>query len=168
MPDAPPAPAVGSARTEGEAAPTQSRSDGQHEGAPVMQSGVAATLCTRGDGSQYLSENGRGNRRAVPLGMTGYPGSSLADAYAGPNGIGVSAPGLGAAPSGRSYPGQIGGAYVWVEDPCEQINSAQLCGFLSGRIADTERRLRFAFSDTSKKVQHELESLRQRARQCPR
>jgi hypothetical protein len=130
--------------------------------------GPAATLCTREDGSGYLSDSGSGERRAVPLGVLGIPGQSLADAYGGSNGIGVSAPGLRAAPSDRSRSGRLGALTTWVEDPCVRIDGPTLCAFLKERIVDAERRQRLAFSDTRAQVRSELESLRLRAGQCPR
>lgn len=168
LPDSPDGPRVdpptyGESKSENSAlstAPVQSR--------PVVESSVSATLCTREDGSRYLSDSGRGQQRAVSLGMLGVPRDSLADAYAGRDGIGVSAPGLRNPPSDRSAYGQLGAMYTWVEDPCSRINGAQLCAFLGERIDDAERRLRFAFSDTSEQVRLELESLRERAQSCPR
>ncbi len=168
LPDAPPIPVIDTRHTDVEKPSRQLPSDTQAEPTPVLAPDVSAVLCTREDGSRYLSDSGRGERRAVPLGMLGIPGDSLAGAYAGRDGIGVSAPGLGEPPSDRSYYGQLGAMYVWVEDPCARINGRQLCEFLDGRITDAERRLRFAFSDTSAQVRQELTSLRQRARQCPR
>lgn len=168
LPDAPSAPIVDRPRDDVEVPSTQTRSDVQRESAPALASKAGAILCTREDGSRYLSASGRGEQRAVPLGMLGVPGDSLAGAYAGRDGIGVSAPGLREPPVDRSSYGQLGGMYTWVEDSCVQINAAQLCGFLGERITDAERRLRHAFSDTSAQVRQELESLRQRARQCPR
>lgn len=127
-----------------------------------------ATLCTREDGSRYLSETGSGEQRAVPLGVLGIPEDSLAGAYGGRNGIGVSAPGLRAVPIDRTRGSRIGALYTWVEDPCVRIDALQLCEFLDARIADAERRLRFAFSDTRAKVGSELQSLRLRATECRR
>jgi hypothetical protein len=134
--------------------------------APVRRPEISATLCKREDGSQYLSDSGRGERRAVPLGMLGIPRESLADAYAGRTGIGVSAPGLREIPSDHSRRGSLGALYTWVEDPCERIDARQFCRFLDGQITDAERRLRLAFSDTSEQVRDELESLRLRASSC--
>jgi hypothetical protein len=124
-------------------------------------------LCTRDDGSRYLSDDGIGESRAVPLAMLGVPGRSLGDAYGGSNGIGVSAPGLRTIPADNSLQGQIGSAYVWIEDPCEYVDGHQICAHLSAQIADAERRLRFAFSDTSAQVEAEISVLRTRAADCP-
>jgi hypothetical protein len=134
--------------------------------APARSPVIFATLCKREDGSQYLSDSGRGERHAVPLGMLGIPRESLADAYAGRNGIGVSAPGLREIPSDHSRRGSLGALYTWVEDPCQRIDARQICRVLDGQITDTERRLRLAFSDTSDQVRSELESLRLRASSC--
>lgn len=168
LPDAPITSVVEDSKAVSNEPSTQPSAVVQRDSAPVIESNVSAILCTREDGSRYLSDNGRGEQHAVPLGMLGIPHDSLAGAYGGRDGIGVSAPGLREPPVDRSTYGQLGGMYTWVEDPCVQINAAQLCGFLGERITDAERRLRFAFSDTSAQVRQELDSLRQRAKQCPR
>ncbi len=168
LPDAPTAPMVEAPTSDPNEPAAKSPAVAQREPAAAIESDIGATLCTRADGSRYLSDSGHGHQQAVPIGMLGIPGDSLAGAYAGRDGIGVSAPGLREPPVDRSRHGQLGGMYTWVEDPCVQINAARLCGFLGDRISDAERRLRFAFSDTSAQVRQELDSLRQRARQCPR
>ncbi len=168
MPTAPPTPAIDSPSPADKPPevpqPSPSALPARSNFAPSME----ATVCERQDGSRYLSDNGRGEQRAVPLGMLGIPRDSLADAYAGRDGIGVSAPGLRTPPVDQSRYGQLGAAYVWVEDPCSPISGGQLCDFLDGQIEDAQRRLRFAFSDTKDKVKRELESLRQRAQECRR
>ena len=140
--------------------------------APALHASVteisSATLCTREDGSRYLSDSGHGEQRLAPLGMLGVPNESLADAYGGPDGIGVSAPGLRDIPSDYSRHGRLGALYTWVEDPCERISGAQLCEFLDGRVSDAERRLRLAFSDTRDSASRELESVRRQADRCSR
>lgn len=140
------------------------------DSAPSRQTTVAeipsATLCSREDGSRYLSESGHGEQRLASLGMLGVPNESLADAYGGPDGIGVSAPGLREPPSDQSRGGRLGALYTWIEDPCERISGAQLCEFLDSRVSDAERRLRLAFSDTRDSASRELESLRRQAEQC--
>ena len=140
------------------------------DAAPAQQATGAeppsATLCTREDGSRYLSESGHGEQRLAPLGMLGVPNESLADAYGGPDGIGVSAPGLRVIPTDHSRHGRLGALYTWVEDPCEQASGAQLCDFLDSRVSEAERRLRLAFSDTQDSASRQLESLRRQAEQC--
>ena len=133
---------------------------------PSPRAESSAILCRRDDGTRYLSETGHGEQRAVPLASLGVPQGSLADAYGGRDGIGVSAPGLRTAPVDRSWRGQAGALYVWVEDPCERIRGAALCEFLDDQVEDAERRLRLAFSDTQSQVRNDLEAARQRAADC--
>ena len=169
LPDAPPAPVVDVPKADlNESSAPPSRAVVQREPASEIPSVSASILCTREDGSRYLSDSGRGEQRAVPLGVLGIPRESLAEAYGGRDGIGVSAPGLREAPVDYSRHGQIGTMLAWVEDPCVEINTTQLCDFLGTRIADAERRLRLAFSDSRDQRRHELETLRTRARHCPR
>ena len=130
---------------------------------PVMAS---SWLCRRDDGSRYLSETGVGERRAVPLAMLGVPGRSLGDAY-GRGGAGVSAPGVSQPGSIRSPGAQLGAAYTWVEDPCVTASGQEVCRFLEGEIEIAEKRLRYAFSDTSAQVRAELSALREQAAPCP-
>lgn len=168
MPTAPSIPAIDSPSPADRAPDVPQRSPSALTARNDVAPSMRATVCERQDGSRYLSNNGRGEQRAVPLGMLGIPRDSLADAYAGRDGIGVSAPGLRTAPVDQSAYGQLGAAYVWVEDPCSPISGEQLCDFLDGQIEDAQRRLRFAFSDTKDKVKQELESLLQRAQECRR
>ena len=134
--------------------------------APRIRS--SAILCQREDGTRYLSETGRGEHRAVPLASLGVPQRSLADAYGGRDGIGVSAPGLRQPPVDRSVHGQAGALHVWVEDPCERIRGAALCEFLDDQVVAAERRPRLAFSDTQARARNELEAARQRVAKCSR
>lgn len=127
-----------------------------------------AIVCTREDGSRYLSASGHGDRRAVPLAMLGLPSQTLSEAYGGPNGIGVSAPGLREAPTDRSGRAAAGSLYTWVEDPCERLAGSAYCAFLDSRIGDAERRLRLAFSDRAPEIRTEIEALRRRAEACQR
>lgn len=119
----------------------------------------------RDDGTQYLSDSGIGQRRAVPLALLGVPGRRLADAY-GAGGAGISAPGVGAPSSNRSPQGSLGGAYVWVEDTCARASGEQICAFLSREIDASQRKLRLAFSDTTAQVKAEIATLRTRAIDC--
>src|SRR5690606_24110000 len=106
LPDAPSIQEVTPPRYDAKVLPAPSPSAVQRDTAAVIEPGPAATLCTREDGSRYLSDSGRGELRAVPLGVLGIPRDSLADAYGGRGGIGVSAPGLRNPPSDRSRHGR--------------------------------------------------------------
>lgn len=166
LPDAPAPAALVVPRDESKVPPAPAAVDVAPEFVP--EPAAPATLCTREDGSRYLSDSGHGEQHTVPLGVLGIPRDSLAEAYGGRDGIGVSAPGLRKPPVDHSRHGQIGALHTWVEDPCMKINNAQLCEYLGARIADAERALRLAFSDSQARRRNELEALRQRASQCPR
>ncbi|MGB0133134.1 hypothetical protein [Dokdonella sp.] len=123
-------------------------------------------LCQRDDGSRYISESGVGERHALPLGALGYPPMSLGEAYGGPNGIGVSAPGLREVPVVPSRRGGAAGLYTWVEDPCAWVSGEPLCRFYAEQLDDAQRRMRFAFSDTTAQVRIELEAWQARVATC--
>jgi hypothetical protein len=123
-------------------------------------------LCTRYDGSRYPSDTGVGSRSAVPYGMLGGSGQSLAEAYGGRNGIGVSAPGLRHVPTLPAEQSPLAGAYVWVDDECHHADPPEACAYLRGRLDDVTDRLKRAFSDTEAQLKQEQASLRERLRGC--
>lgn len=125
-----------------------------------------AYLCTRYDGSRYLSEDGVGVRRAVPYAMLGGSGMSLAEAYGGRDGIGVSAPGLRRAPDLPATQNPLAGAYVWVDDQCLRVAPQEACAYLHGELDRVEGQLRRAFSDTEAQLRQEAQTLRERLRGC--
>lgn len=125
-------------------------------------------LCQREDGTRYVSDSGIGNRHAIPLGMMGYPPMSLAEAYGGPNGIGVSAPEVRQIPVVPARRGSAAGLQTWVEDPCMRVTGAPLCNFYASQLEDAQRRLRFAFSDTTKQASAEVEDWKSRVASCRR
>lgn len=132
---------------------------------PPQRSPPTGFLCTRDDGSRYLSDTGIAQRRAVPLAMLGVPSLGLADAY-GAGGAGISAPGVRATSGNRLLHGSLGAAYVWIEDTCARASGEQICEFLSREIDQSERTLRLAFSDTTAQVKAEIAALRARAIDC--
>ena len=123
-------------------------------------------LCTRADGSTYLSEDGQGSSMAVPLGVMGIPNRSLADAYSGPNSIGVSAPGMRNIPRvpARSVP--FGGGYTWIYDECHFAEPPEACGYLRAQLNDVGEKLRRALSDTTPQLKQQQAELRERMRGC--
>lgn len=165
--DAPALAAPTSVMPAGQDAPAKATPNSQAS-MPTPPAESSALLCQREDGTRYLSETGNGEQRAVPLASLGVPQDSLAEAYGGHDGIGVSAPGLRQVPVDRSWRGQAGALYVWVEDPCERIRGADLCEFLDSQVVDAERRLRLAFSDTQAQVRNELDAARRRSAGCSR
>ncbi|MEO8011206.1 MAG: DUF4124 domain-containing protein [Dokdonella sp.] len=148
-------------------APREPVADVSDETIPSKPGPPGAWLCVREDASRYLSDTGIAQRRAVPLAMLGAPQDGLAEVYSR-GGAGLSAPGVRASITRRPASGSLGAAYVWIEDTCRYANSAQVCAFLDTEIEATERRLRYAFSDTSVQVKVELEDLRTRAAGCRR
>jgi hypothetical protein len=123
-------------------------------------------LCTRYDGSRYLSEDGIGSRSAVPYGMLAGSGRSLADAYGGNGGIGVSAPGLRTAPSIPAAEMPLANTYVWVDDECHHAEPREACAYLRDQSDAVSRKLKRAFSDTAPQLRQEQVDLRERLRGC--
>lgn len=123
-------------------------------------------LCTRYDGSRYLSDDGRGGSNAVPLGMLGLPERSLADAYGGRNGIGVSAPGLRPIAQIPAAQAPLGGSYVWIADQCHRAAAAEACAYLRTQRDEVADKLRRAFSDEAPALRTKAQDLRERMRGC--
>ena len=123
-------------------------------------------LCTRYDGSRYMSDTGEPGSALVPLGVLGVPGRSLADAYGGPNGIGVSAPGLRTIPHQPAASVPFGGISTWVDDECHVAAPAEACAYLRNSLDDVTSKLRRAFSDTQAQLQQQQTDLQQRLRGC--
>jgi hypothetical protein len=121
-------------------------------------------LCTHFDGSRYLSETGIGSSSWVPFGADGEMQGSLAEAYGGRNGIGVSAPGLRTPPNIASPIGGI--AYTRVDDECHHAGPQEACAYLRTELDNVEDRLKRAFSDTEAQLQQEQVTLRERMRGC--
>jgi hypothetical protein len=134
--------------------------------APPPAPAADVYLCLRYDGTRYLSDSGVGARHWVPYAMLGGSGMSLAEAYGGRDGIGVSAPGLRQPPNLPAAQNPIAGAYVWVEDECRLTTPQQACAFLQSELERVQSRLRRAFSDTEADLKREAQSLRERMRGC--
>lgn len=123
-------------------------------------------LCTRYDGSRYVSDDGVGARHAVPLGILGVPERSLADAYGGRNGIGVSAPGLRPIPRIPAAQAPLAGSYVWIDDVCHHAQPAEACAYLRDELATLQSKLRRAFSDEEPTLKARAQSVRERLHGC--
>jgi uncharacterized protein DUF4124 len=133
---------------------------------PARMASPKFYLCTRYDGSRYMSDTYQPGSALVPLGVLGVPGRSLADAYGGPNGIGVSAPGLRTIPHQPAASVPFGGMSTWVDDECHLAPPAEACAYLRTSLDDVESKLRRAFSDTQAQLQQQQADLRQRLRGC--
>ncbi len=123
-------------------------------------------LCTRYDGSRYMSDTGQPGSALVPLGVLGIPGRSLAEAYGGPNGIGVSAPGLRTIPHVPAGHAPFGGMSTWIDDECHAAAPVEACTYLRNSLDDVDSKLRRAFSDTQAQLQQQQADLQQRLRGC--
>ena len=113
-----------------------------------------------------MSETGQGGSALVPLGMLGVPGRSLSDAYGGPNGIGVSAPGLRKIPSVPAASVPFGGMDTWVDDVCHRASPREACAYLREQRDDVISKLRRAFSDTEADLERQQADIERRLRGC--
>ena len=123
-------------------------------------------LCTRYDGTRYMSDTGEGGSALVPLGVLGVPGRSLADAYGGSNGIGVSAPGLRTPPRVPAGSTPFGGMSTWVYDECHLASPPEACAYLRSSLDDVTSKLRRAFSDTQAQLKAQQAQIQERLRGC--
>ncbi|MEP7096573.1 MAG: DUF4124 domain-containing protein [Dokdonella sp.] len=123
-------------------------------------------LCTRHDGSRYVSEDGRRGSSAVPIGMLGLPDRDLAQAYGGRNGIGISAPGVRQIPQIPAAQAPFADAYVWVDDACHHASAQEACTYLRGELEAVRDQLKRAFSDTEAQLKQQQDRLRERMRGC--
>jgi hypothetical protein len=165
LPDDPaPAPAMPEAEPATDAPSTSAEPAPE---APVaVEAGPEFLLCTRADGSRYISEDGLGGGSAVPYGMVGGSGMGLAEVYGGRNGAGVSAPGLREIPRIPAGGRPLAGAQVWIEDECHHAGPREACAWLRGQLDQVTRKLEHAFSDTAPGLKQEQAALRERMRGC--
>jgi hypothetical protein len=163
-PAPPPAPAIEEPQFETEAE------------APIAQAPVAPQppanpapdfyLCTRYDGTRYMSDTGEGGSALVPLGVLGVPGRSLADAYSPQNSIGVSAPGLRQIPRVPAGSVPFGGMSTWIYDECHQAAPREACTYLRQSLDDVRYKLTKAFSDTTPELKRQETDILARMRGC--
>lgn len=118
------------------------------------------------DGSAYVSRNGPPPPRAVPLGVLGYPGKSLAQAYAPGSNV-MSAPELSKPPIDRSPQSAAAASYTQLQDSCIQANADQTCAWLRHEADGTRDKLEHArFKDEQAKLQGQLDALEQDMEGC--
>ncbi|HEY6894767.1 MAG TPA: DUF4124 domain-containing protein [Rhodanobacteraceae bacterium] len=123
-------------------------------------------LCTRYDGTRYISDTGEGGSALVPLGVLGVPGRSLADAYSPQNSIGVSAPGLRQIPHVPARGVPFGGMSTWVDDECHDASPQEACAYLRNALKDVRYKLTKAFSDTTPELKRQEADILERMRGC--
>jgi hypothetical protein len=111
------------------------------------------------DGSHYASLYAPPPPRAVPLGILGYPGKSLAQAYkAGANVM--SAPEFNKPPIDNSPGSAMASQYTDLQDECVQATIDQTCAYLHQQYDKTnDKLLRARFKDEQAKAQGELDQL---------
>jgi hypothetical protein len=117
------------------------------------------------DGSQYFSRSGTPPVRYVPLGVLGYPGRSLSQAY-GPGGIGVSAPGMRQIPIDHSPRDAIASQYTPLQDECVHASREQTCGWLQKQYDDVAHKLHNAFKDQQAILQPQADELQSQLNGC--
>lgn len=117
------------------------------------------------DGSTYFSRNGAPPVRYVPLGVLGFPGHSLAQAY-GPGGIGVSAPELRQIPISTSPRDAIASQYTPLQDECVRASHEQTCGWLQKQYDDVAHKLHHAFKDQQAILQPQADELESQLNGC--
>jgi hypothetical protein len=103
--------------------------------------------CVTADGEQYISDNGEGNPRSVPLWTLGYP------MWSQRGGSGGRRP-----PDDRRphLPGAIvPGGYTWVRDECHALPQEEVCSRLSDRRYEIIRRYNSALQSERRKLELE-------------
>jgi hypothetical protein len=123
-------------------------------------------LCTRYDGTRYISDTGEGGSALVPLGVLGVPGRSLSDAYSPQNSIGVSAPGLRQIPHVPAGSVPFGGMSTWIDDECHAAPPREACAYLRNALDDVRYKLTKAFSDTTPELKRQEADILERMRGC--
>ena len=117
------------------------------------------------DGSTYFSHSGAPPLRYVPLGVLGYPGHSLAQAY-GPGGIGVSAPGMRQIPIDTSPRDAMASQFTPLQDQCVRATREQTCAWLQKQYDDVAHKLHNAFKDQQAILQPQADALERQLTGC--
>ena len=123
-------------------------------------------LCTRADGSRYISDDGFVGGTGVPYGMLAGSGRSLAETYGGRQGVGISAPGVREVPRIPAGQAPFAGAQVWIADECHHARAEEACAWLGGELARVRKKLEHAFSDVEPQLKQEQAALLERMRGC--
>ncbi len=114
--------------------------------------------CVTDEGKRYISDNGEGNPRSVPLWTLGYPMWS----HRGGGGGEISTPDNrtpGGRPSRPGYPYRPGvvvpGGYTWVRDECHALPQEEVCSRLSDRRYEIMRRYNSALQSEIRQLELE-------------
>lgn len=116
--------------------------------------------CTTPDGERYLSEDGRGTPRWVPLWVGG---------FAPPAGPRPPRPHPGPGPGRPPHPGHgVVATGTWVQDPCERLPQEDVCAHLSDRRYEILRVYHAAMPSEREALDAEQAGIDARlARDCP-
>ena len=164
LPDAPPSPSPPAAASRAPAAAPASPPPLPAARAPAPLPPL--WICRNAeDGSTYFSRSGTTPVRYVPLGVLGFPGHSLSQAY-GPGGIGVSAPGMRQIPIDNSPRDAIASQYTPLQDECVRASREQTCGWLQKQYDDVAHKLHNAFKDQQAILQPQADELESRLNGC--
>lgn len=110
--------------------------------------------CVTAEGKRYISDNGEGNPRSVPLWTLGYPMWSHRNR---PGGGGVDTP--DDRPSRPGHPHRPGvvfpGGYTWVRDECHALPQEEVCSRLSDRRYEIMRRYNSALQSEIRQLELE-------------
>ena len=110
--------------------------------------------CVTAEGKTYISDNGEGNPRSVPLWTLGYPMWSHRN---GAGGGGINAPGGRPSRPGHPYrPGVVvPGGYTLVRDECHALPQQEVCSRLSDRRYEIMRRYNSALQSEIRQLELE-------------
>ncbi|MHB8679278.1 MAG: DUF4124 domain-containing protein [Rudaea sp.] len=163
LPDAPPTPAQPVAATPAPADANPPRPTAVVKPQAPLQ---PLWICRNAeDGSTYFSRNGTPPVRYVPLGVLGFPGHSLAQAY-GPGGLGVSAPGMRQIPIDTSPRDAMASQFTPLQDECMRASREQTCGWLQKQYDDVTHKLHNAFKDQQAILQPQADELASQLNGC--
>jgi len=111
-------------------------------------------LCSRYDGTRYISQTGKGGGAAVPFGV-------LEDAQA----FGPARPAPGGPQISRAAAATTG-TYVWVDDRCHRAGPQEACAYLQSQLDDVLARIRSVSMDAEAPLKQQADELRERMRGC--
>jgi hypothetical protein len=111
-------------------------------------------LCSRYDGTRYISQTGKGGGAAVPFGV-------FEDAQA----FGPARPGPGGPQVSRAA-AATAGTYVWVDDRCHRAGPREACAYLQSQLDDVLARIRSVSMDAEAPLKQQADDLRERMRGC--
>jgi hypothetical protein len=111
-------------------------------------------LCSRYDGTRYISQTGKGGGAAVPFGVL-EDAQAFGPAHAAPGGPQISRTAAATA-----------GTYVWVDDRCHRAGPQEACAYLQSQLDDLLARIRSVSMDAEAPLKQQADELRERMHGC--